>query len=149
MRIHSSIIGLLIIGWIMLVTGCSPGGAEFTRGGLGPVAAPELAVATATPMATATPADTSAGNTAAGGGALAANQNCMICHALHPESIVLMPHDPNPSCNACHNGSPLKIGCPSCHSMHQIDMEHPSDPNLACESCHTDVVPATPDSMRE
>ncbi|GEM_PF-6343226 len=79
--------------------------------------------------------------------ALRVNDNCIVCHSVHPPEVVAMEHEPHPSCNACHNGSPVRITCPSCHSMHQVDIDipdHPNEPDISCERCHADVVPPTP-----
>ncbi|MGQ9548585.1 MAG: c-type cytochrome [Roseiflexus sp.] len=66
-------------------------------------------------------------------------EGCMTCHNQHEPSIVRMPHVRFPRCSACHSGSPSRIGCPTCHSMHRIQAPHGGEnPNLPCSHCHTD-----------
>jgi len=137
--------GLLITCWLLLLFSCSSSRATESRTThLQPTATP-IPTVTAT-----TAAETS--NSASGVSipipeALRVNDNCIICHQVHPPEVVDMEHEPHPSCNACHNGSPVRITCPSCHSMHRVDIEvpnHPNEPNITCERCHADVVPPTP-----
>jgi hypothetical protein len=64
---------------------------------------------------------------------------CMTCHDQHAQSIVRMPHVHFPRCSACHSGSPSRVGCPTCHSMHRIQAPHGGEnPNLPCSHCHAD-----------
>ena len=64
---------------------------------------------------------------------------CMTCHDQHAQSIVRMPHVRFPRCSACHSGSPSRVGCPTCHSMHRIQAPHGGEnPNLPCSHCHAD-----------
>lgn len=88
------------------------------------------------PTATPAPAAPTATPPIADDPGLAAYAGCINCHSQHVPEVVAMPHPVNPPCNTCHSGSPNRIGCPSCHSMHRIEAAHPVDPNLACNSCH-------------
>jgi mono/diheme cytochrome c family protein len=64
---------------------------------------------------------------------------CMTCHDQHAQSVVKMPHVRFPQCSACHSGSPSRVGCPTCHSMHRIQAPHGGEnPNLPCSHCHAD-----------
>jgi hypothetical protein len=54
-----------------------------------------------------------------------------------------MPHPLRPECDTCHSGTPTSVGCPSCHSIHDIDYPHESYPT--CGECHQEsegVAPA-------
>lgn len=66
---------------------------------------------------------------------LARYAGCVSCHNQHPQQV-RMPHPLNPTCNECHRGSPNRIGCPTCHSMHAVDNKHEAIPDLACATCH-------------
>lgn len=64
---------------------------------------------------------------------------CMACHDQHPASVVKMPHVVFPPCISCHSGSPIRLGCPTCHSTHRVQAPHADDdPNIPCSSCHPD-----------
>ncbi len=70
---------------------------------------------------------------------LAIYTGCMTCHDQHAPSVVKMPHVRFPQCSACHSGSPSRVGCPTCHSMHRIQAPHGGEnPNLPCSHCHSD-----------
>lgn len=70
---------------------------------------------------------------------LAIYTGCMTCHDQHAQSVVKMPHVRFPQCSACHSGSPSRVGCPTCHSMHRIQAPHGGEnPNLPCSHCHAD-----------
>lgn len=60
---------------------------------------------------------------------------CVSCHTNDYHAI-LMPHPPDAHCASCHSGSPTRVGCPSCHSVHTIDNIHTLYPT--CESCHAE-----------
>lgn len=149
MLIRYAVIGLLIMFEALSVATCSsPRPARVARNTLGMTRTPPANVQTATATrsaATATATRSAATatphtNDAVPNPALVANENCIVCHDLHPASVVAMEHERHPRCNSCHSGSPFQIGCPSCHSMHRIEAGHPMDPNLGCETCHA-VVP--------
>lgn len=103
-----------------------------------PVVAPTPAAPpapTTTPIAATAPIDT---------GALPAElafyTPCMTCHNQHASSVVFMPHTEFPQCVSCHSGSPLRVGCPNCHSTHLIEAPHGGEnPNLPCNACHTNM----------
>lgn len=57
---------------------------------------------------------------------------CIICHNQHTHTTT-MRHPLRPNCGTCHSGSGGKIGCPSCHSMHQVE-GHTTYPT--CATCH-------------
>jgi hypothetical protein len=64
---------------------------------------------------------------------------CVECHTRHNHEVV-MPHPVIPTCNECHNGSPTRIGCPSCHSMHNVEYPHEVYPT-SCGECHDSDAP--------
>lgn len=140
MLIRYAVIGLLIMFEMLSIATCSsPRPARIVQNTAGTTSATPTSIqtATATPSAATT---TPHANDSVHNPALVANENCMICHDLHPASVVFMEHEHHPRCNSCHSGSPFQIGCPSCHSMHRVDAGHPMDPHLGCETCHA-VVP--------
>ncbi len=92
-----------------------------------PVATPTV-VAVASPTSAPLPSAPDEPN-------LARYAGCVSCHNQHPQQV-RMPHPLNPTCNECHRGSPNRIGCPTCHSMHAIDNKHEPIPDLACATCH-------------
>jgi len=75
-------------------------------------------------------------------GDLLVYENCVVCHNQHPAQVQ-MPHTLLPACIECHSGSPNRISCPSCHSMHAVRTTSHSavDWNISCESCHPDGTP--------
>ncbi len=140
MLIRYAVMGLLIMFEMLSIATCSsPRPARIVQNTAGTTSTTPTIVQTATvtlSAATATPH----ANDPVHNPALGANENCMVCHDLHPASVVTMEHERHPRCNSCHSGSPFQIGCPSCHSMHRVDAGHPMDPHLGCETCHA-VVP--------
>jgi hypothetical protein len=64
---------------------------------------------------------------------------CVECHTRHNHEVV-MPHPVIPTCTECHSGSPTRIGCPSCHSMHDVEYSHEVYP-ASCEECHSPNAP--------
>lgn len=145
-----SIAGLLLVWGTLLLATCGPRPETTTSVAVPTPDVPATLTAIPAPDVVTPPAitATAAGTSASGGSPLAAYTNCIVCHDLHAETVVSMPHPENPSCNACHSGSPRKMGCPSCHSTHLIRAPHENDPNLACVTCHSGQqlppVPATP-----
>lgn len=93
-----------------------------------PVATPTAVAVAASPTSAPLPSAPDDPN-------LARYTGCVSCHNQHPQQV-RMPHPLNPTCNECHRGSPNRIGCPTCHSMHAIDNKHEAIPDLACATCH-------------
>lgn len=97
---------------------------------------PRAATATPAPAANNPP---NPGSDEPVSGELAVYTGCMTCHDQHPPGVVKMPHVRFPQCSACHSGSPSRVGCPTCHSMHRIQAPHGGEnPNLPCNHCHAD-----------
>lgn len=103
-----------------------------------PVAAP-TPTAPPAPTATAIAAPVAPIDTGGLPAELAFYTPCMTCHNQHASSVVFMPHTEFPQCVSCHSGSPLRVGCPNCHSTHLVEAPHGGEnPNLPCNACHTD-----------